>query len=190
VVTDLLPGIVKAALDALPIPRRMHWARATPSLCGRFTGCSCLYGKDVVPVTLLDTVSGDLTRGTGFTRRNLSALLAPASYAGALSKRGYVLPDFAGRREVIREGVTKAAAELGGRALIGDALLERGHGARGVAVPIAGGSRSVSSPCQREVLISTLQEHQRYFPWRIVRGGCCRFITVRQHRKSGSLQGP
>ena len=34
----LLPGIVQAALDALPIARRMRWGAGTPSSCGPCTG--------------------------------------------------------------------------------------------------------------------------------------------------------
>ena len=36
--TALLPGIVQAALDGLPIPRRMHWGAGTASSCARCTG--------------------------------------------------------------------------------------------------------------------------------------------------------
>jgi len=41
-----------------------------------------------------------------------------------LSERGYVLPDFLKRRELIKAQVVEVAASLGGHALIGDELLD------------------------------------------------------------------
>src|SRR5450759_469038 len=38
---SLLPAIVQAALDALPIPKRMRWARAVPNLFAPCIGSSC-----------------------------------------------------------------------------------------------------------------------------------------------------
>jgi len=68
VVTDLLPGIVKAALDALPIPRAHALGLERRRVCAAGSLVAHVVWKDVVPVTLLDTVSGDLTRGHRFSR--------------------------------------------------------------------------------------------------------------------------
>jgi len=65
-VTELLPGIVKASLDALPIPRRMRWGSSDAEFVRPVHWLLMLYGKDVVPATLLDTVAGDLTQGHRF----------------------------------------------------------------------------------------------------------------------------
>jgi glycyl-tRNA synthetase beta chain len=80
---------------------------------------------------------------------------------------------------VIREGVTKAATELGGRALIGDALLDEVTALVEWPVPIAGRFEERFLALPREVLISTLQEHQRYFPVEDSQGRLLpSFITV------------
>ena len=178
-VTELLPGIVKAALDALPIPRRMHWGSSDAEFVRPVHWLLMLYGKDVVPVTLLDTVSGNLTRGHRFHAPKPIRITTPAVYARALSERGYVVPDFSTRREMIRAGVTKAATELGGRALIGEALLDEVTALVEWPVPIAGQFEERFLALPREVLISTLQEHQRYFPVEDSQGRLLpSFITV------------
>src|SRR2546430_13807129 len=62
----LLPGLIQAALDALPIARRMHCG-AGNALFGRPVHWRVvLYGREVVPATLLDTPAGSLTRGHRF----------------------------------------------------------------------------------------------------------------------------
>ena len=178
-VTHLLPGIVKASLDALPIPRRMHWGSSDAEFVRPVHWLVMLYGKDVIPVTLLDTVSGDHTQGHRFHAPKPIHVTSPAGYENALRERGYVLADFGARRDVIREKVTAAAAEIKGRALIGAALLDEVTALVEWPVPITGRFEERFLALPREVLISTLQEHQRYFPVEDDKGRLLpSFITV------------
>jgi glycyl-tRNA synthetase beta chain len=163
-VGDLLPGIVRAALEALPIPRRMRWGSSDAEFVRPVHWLIMLYGKDVIPTTLLDTAAGNMTRGHRFHAPKPIRITSPASYERALRERGYVLPDFAVRRELIRERVNATATELGGRALIGEALLDEVTALVEWPVPLAGRFEERFLQLPREVLISTLQEHQRYFP--------------------------
>jgi glycyl-tRNA synthetase beta chain len=163
-VADLLPGIVRAALEALPIPRRMRWGSSDAEFVRPVHWLIMLYGKDVIPTTLLDTAAGNMTRGHRFHAPKPIRITSPASYERALRERGYVLPDFAVRRELIRERVNATATELGGRALIGEALLDEVTALVEWPVPLAGRFEERFLQLPREVLISTLQEHQRYFP--------------------------
>jgi glycyl-tRNA synthetase beta chain len=161
---DLIPGIVKAALDALPIPRRMRWGSSDAEFVRPVHWLLMLYGKEVLPVTLLDTAAGNLTRGHRFHAPKPIRISAPASYESTLLQRGYVRASFSGRRESILAQVTTAADELGGRALINDELLDEVTALVEWPVPITGRFEERFLALPREVLISTLQEHQRYFP--------------------------
>jgi glycyl-tRNA synthetase beta chain len=162
--TQLIPGIVKASLDALPIPRRMRWGSSDAEFVRPVHWLIMLYGKDVLPVTLLDTVAGNMTRGHRFHAPKPLRVTTPATYESTLLQRGYVRPSFIGRRESILAQVTTAAGELGGRALISDALLDEVTALVEWPVPIAGRFEERFLALPREVLISTLQDHQRYFP--------------------------
>ena len=178
-VTHLLPEIVKASLDALPIPRRMHWGSSDAEFVRPVHWLVMLYGKDVIPVTLLDTVSGDHTQGHRFHAPKPLHVTSPAGYEKALREQGYVLADFGARRDVIREKVAAAAADIKGRALIGAALLDEVTALVEWPVPITGRFEERFLALPREVLISTLQEHQRYFPVEDDKGRLLpSFITV------------
>lgn len=161
---DLIPGIVKAALEALPIPRRMHWGASDAEFVRPVHWLLMLYGKEVLPITLLDTTAGNLTQGHRFHAPKPIRITTPASYESALLQRGYVRASFTARRESILAQVTTAADELGGRALINDALLDEVTALVEWPVPIAGRFEERFLELPREVLISTLQDHQRYFP--------------------------
>ncbi len=77
---------------------------------------------------------------------------------------GSVIADFATRRERIREGVVKLATAHGGRALVSDALLDEVTALVEWPVPLAGRYEDRFLALPRELLISVLQDHQRYFP--------------------------
>jgi glycyl-tRNA synthetase beta chain len=162
-VTELLPQIVQASLDALPIPRRMHWGSGTAEFVRPVHWLVMLYGKDVVTARLLDTDAGDETHGHRFHAPKPIRIASPGTYERALSERGFVLPAFAARRELIKTRVVEVAASLGGRALIGDELLDEVTALVEWPVPLSGRFEERFLQLPREVLISTLQDHQRYF---------------------------
>ena len=175
----LLPALVQTALDELPIPRRMRWGAGEALFVRPVHWVVMLLGKDVVPATLLGVPAGRHTRGHRFHAPRPLALSTPAAYERTLRERGYVLADFALRRERIRAAVDAAAAGVDGRALIGAALLDEVTALVEWPVALAGlfEERFLSLP--REVLICTLETQQRYFPVEDATGGLLpAFITV------------
>jgi glycyl-tRNA synthetase beta chain len=176
---ELLPGLVQGALDALPIPRRMRWGAGEAQFVRPVHWIVMLYGKEVVPATLLDTASGNLTRGHRFHAPKPLRLSSPNAYERTLHGRGFVVADFAARRTLIREGVAAVAAGLGGRPLMSDALLDEVTALVEWPVPLAGRFEDRFLSLPREVLISTLEDHQRYFPVEGADGSLLpHFITV------------
>ena len=159
----LLPGIVQASLDQLPIPKRMRWGAGEAEFVRPVHWIVLLHGGETLPATLLDTRAGNATRGHRFHAPAPLAIPAPADYAMVLERHGKVLASFADRRARIRKEVEAAAQALGGRAIVSDALLDEVTALVEWPVPIAGrfDERFLSLP--REVLVATLQDHQRYF---------------------------
>jgi glycyl-tRNA synthetase beta chain len=161
---QLLPGLVQSALDALPIPRRMRWGAGEAQFVRPVHWIAMLYGKEVVPANLLDTPSGNLTRGHRFHAPKPLRLSSPSVYERSLRERGYVVADFEARRSLVRERVAALADGLGGRPLMRDALLDEVTALVEWPVPLAGRFEERFLSLPREVLISTLEDHQRYFP--------------------------
>jgi len=176
---QLLPALVQTALDQLPIPRRMHWGDGTAMFVRPVHWVVMLFGRDVVAATLLDIRAGRHTRGHRFHAPRPIALAAPAAYERVLAQRGFVVADFAARRERIRAAVTAAAAEVQGHALMPEALLEEVTALTEWPVALAGRFEERFLSLPREVLISTLAEHQRCFALQGPNGGLLpAFIAV------------
>ena len=175
----LLAGIVQRSLDQLPIPKRMHWGASTAEFVRPVHWLVMLQGSETIPARLLDTDSGNTTRGHRFMAPQDFALAQPADYEAALRERGKVVADFATRRAQIREQVVAVGKSLGGNALVDDALLDEVTALVEWPNSLAGGFEARFLELPREVLISTLQHHQRYFPVEGAGGKLlAHFITV------------
>src|SRR5262249_2287879 len=98
---QLLPQLVQASLDQLPIPRRMHWGDGQAMFVRPVHWVVMLLGRDVVPATLLETPAGRYTQGHRFHAPKPLSLASPGAYEKTLRERGFVLADFAVRRERI-----------------------------------------------------------------------------------------
>lgn len=176
---SLLPGIVTAALNALPIARRMRWGAGEQEFVRPVHWVVMLFGSNVVETTILGIAAGKHSRGHRFHAPQEIAISSPAKYAEALREKGHVVVDPNQRRELIREGVTKLAESLGGNAVIEAALLDEVAALVEWPVPLAGHFDARFLTLPPEVLIATMQDHQRYFPVRGADGQLVNsFITV------------
>jgi glycyl-tRNA synthetase beta chain len=186
---SLLPGIVQASLDALPIARRMRWGAGEAQFVRPVHWVLMLFGREVVPCSILDVPSGDLTYGHRFMAPKPIRIGSPAAYVTALHRRGRVLADIHERRETIRQGVTAEAARLGGQAVISEDLLDEVTALVEWPVPLAGRFDERFLELPPEVPIATMQDHQRYFPVRDARGGLMPwFVTVANLESSDPAQ--
>jgi glycyl-tRNA synthetase beta chain len=159
----LLSGIVTQAIAGLPIAKRMRWGAHGAEFVRPVRSVILLFGDDIVPITVLGLSSGRITIGHRFHAPRPMTVKSPKGYESQL-RRGRVIADFAKRRAAIRAGVIAAATESGGSALIEDALLDEVTALVEWPVPIAGRFEQRFLALPREVVIATVQDHQRYFP--------------------------
>ena len=162
--TELLPEIVDAALAALPIPKRMRWGGSDTEFVRPAHWLVMLHGADVVPATILGLESGNTTYGHRFMAPDAITVSDPTAYADALRDTGNVIADFAERRELVVAGALDAARELGGKAILQDDVVDEVTALVEWPIAVAGHFDEKFLRLPREVLIYTLQDHQRYFP--------------------------
>ena len=160
--TALLKDILTQAIAALPIAKRMRWGAHSAEFVRPVHSVVLLYGDEVVPIELLGLQSGRVTSGHRFHHLKPISLKSAKGYEAKL-RRAKVIADFAKRRETIRSGVIAAAAQVGGSALIDDALLDEVTALVEWPVPLTGQFEQRFLSLPREVVIATVQDHQRYF---------------------------
>ena len=176
---DLLPGVVQSALEALPIPRRMRWGALEVQFVRPVHWLLMLLGSDSVPASMLGVEAGTESFGHRFMAPGAIRIRSPASYARMLQERGKVVAAFGERRGNLSAQVESLAATLAGRAIMPESLLDEVTALVEWPVAIAGRFDERYLALPREVLLSTLQDHQRYFALEDAAGALLPwFITV------------
>ncbi|HAO25387.1 MULTISPECIES: glycine--tRNA ligase subunit beta [unclassified Methylophaga] len=162
--TELLPEIVKQALAALPIPKRMRWGSLSEEFVRPVHWLILMLGDEIIPANLLGVQSNQLSYGHRFHHPQAIRISSPQTYAPQLLSEGHVMVDFKERREAIRGQVSELATQLGGQAIIDDELLDEVTGLVEWPVALSGefDKRFLELPSQ--ALISSMQGHQKYFP--------------------------
>lgn len=161
----LLPAMVEAALVALPVPRRMRWGAGDEEFVRPVHWLVMLLGNEVVPATILGQTAGATTRGHRFHCPTPLRLDAPAGYEDTLLG-GKVVAGFAARRQRVHQLVVDAAGVAGGTAVVDAELLDEVTALVEWPVAVTGRFAEEFLQLPDEVLIATLQGHQRYFPVR------------------------
>ncbi|MEZ5497954.1 MAG: glycine--tRNA ligase subunit beta [Steroidobacteraceae bacterium] len=160
---ELVPAMVEKSLATLPIARRMRWGSGEASFVRPVHWVVLLFGTEVISARVLDVTAGGATRGHRFHAPAPIAIGRPGNYVALLREKGKVLADFAARREQIAASVRKLAHDLGGGAIMPDELLDEVTALTEWPVPIAGRFPERFLALPQEVLLSTLNDHQRYF---------------------------
>jgi glycyl-tRNA synthetase beta chain len=175
---SLIPDIIRQSIAGLPIAKRMRWGSFTTEFVRPVHWAVLLYGDSVIDTEILGLKTGAATQGHRFHAPQKITLTKPEDYADALYKQGHVIADFEQRKTIIRDAAQKAAAAVNGFAHIEDELLEEIAALNEWPVPITGTFDPRFLELPPEVLITTMQTNQKYFPVKNAEGGLlANFIT-------------
>lgn len=161
---DLLENIINTALGKLPIPKRMRWGSGDAEFVRPVHWLLVLFGEEAVPCNVLGLDAGTVSYGHRFHAPEAISLASTDEYLDKLETQGKVIADFDRRQSLIREGVEACATELGGIAMIDSSLLDEVTALVEWPVIISGGFDKNFLELPNEVLIASMQDHQKYFP--------------------------
>ncbi|MCL7942722.1 glycine--tRNA ligase subunit beta [Marinobacter sp. ATCH36] len=161
---ELMPELVDQSLAALPIPKRMRWGAHRTEFVRPVHWAIMLFGSKVIETPIMGLTPGNKTRGHRFHCPKSLIVPKPCDYEVVLRQEGYVIADFAERREQIRDGVVAIARnEAGGQAVIDEDLLDEVTALNEWPVPLMGRFEDRFLDVPAEALISSMKEHQKYF---------------------------
>jgi len=176
--TQLLPGIVEASLNDLPIPKRMRWAARKEEFVRPTQWLVMLFGEQVIDCEILAQRAGRESRGHRFHSPGQVHISKPSSYLEDL-RGAHVIADIAERRELIAKRVEQLAAEQNGTAIVPPALLDEVTALVEWPVPLVCSFEERFLEVPQEALITTMQDNQKYFCLLDANGRLLpRFITV------------
>ena len=175
---QLLPDIIRAAISALPIAKRMRWGNFATEFVRPVHWALLLFGDQIINTEILGLATGKVTHGHRFHAPDAITINQPHDYTHALLTHGKVIADFEQRKLRIKEAAQQAAAAVNGIAHIEDDLLEEIAALNEWPMPITGNFDPRYLALPAEVLITTMQSNQKYFPVKNAQGGLLpHFIT-------------
>ncbi len=176
---ELIPAMVDQSLAKLPIPKRMRWGDSDAEFVRPVHWVVMLFGHDVIDAEILGVKTGRESRGHRFHHPEVINLQNPDDYLHRLKSPGYVMVDREERKQVILEQANTTAKQLGGKALIDEDLLDEVTSLVEWPVAVAGDFDKEFLEVPAESLISSMQDHQKYFPVMDAQGGLMpHFITI------------
>lgn len=161
---ELLPAMLEQSVQRLPIPKRMRWGNRKVQFVRPTQWLVALLGEQVLDISLLDQQAGRESRGHRFHAPATITLNNPAEYETRLEKEGYVIADFARRRDIIREQAVAAGAAEGGVTAIDTDLLDEVTALVEWPVALVGHFEEDFLRVPQEALITTMESNQKYFP--------------------------
>jgi len=162
--TELVPEIVSKALTKLPIPKRMRWGSSDIEFVRPVHWIVMMLDEDVINGEILGVTAGNHTRGHRFHHPERIKLSQASDYAEQLREQGHVIASFEDRRDEVRKQAEVAAQKLGGVAHIEDSLLDEVAALIELPVAVSGSFGEEFLEVPQECLITSMQDHQKYFP--------------------------
>lgn len=175
---DLLPDILRASLDNLPVAKPMRWGDNTASFVRPVHWVVLLFGDEVIESTFFECHADRITLGHRVHCPQPIVLNRAEDYLGAL-RNGHVLADPEERQKTIREQVAAVGADAGLEPVVPAALLNEVTNLVEWPIAMSGGFDPAFLEVPEEAIISSLQAHQKMFSLRDQDGVLSnRFITI------------
>ena len=175
ILKDSMPDMIKS----ISFPKSMKWGGKNLRFARPIRWLLSLFNDRVLEFNLEGIVAANITRGHRFLGSSHIEIDNIDEYFTAL-KDNYVMVDRNERKEKIKYGCEKLAREKGGNLLFDEELLDEITNIVEYPTPMIGRIKEEYLDLPKEVLITPMKEHQRYFPVVDDKGRLLPyFITVR-----------
>lgn len=158
----LLPEVIVNSIKKIPIKRQMRWGQNQGPFIRPVHWIAAIFGNEIIPIEIFGLKASNQTFGHRFLAPQAITITEPKQYETLLTEQGLVIADAEKRKQKIREQITSTTKN--GSVIVSEDLLSEVTNL--VEWPVA--LLCSFNPCfleiPKEVLITTLETQQRYFP--------------------------
>lgn len=175
---DVLPELLPQLVCGIHFPKPMRWGYTELRYARPIRWIVALHGDQVVPFTIEDITSGNVSRGHRYLGTDHLTIPCAEDYVAVMEK-DWVIVDQNRRQAMIVEQMNKLAEEAGGTVEIDEELLEEVLYLVEYPTALMGNFNPAYMLMPEQLIITPMKEHQRYFP--VMKGHHLlpKFITVR-----------
>ncbi|MDR3357307.1 MAG: glycine--tRNA ligase subunit beta [Desulfovibrio sp.] len=160
---EILAGICPAVLNGLPFAKRMRWGAHSLAWGRPLRWILALLDTEIIPFTLGPVQSGRQTFGHRVHGFGPFDVPHAGAWQDVITELGAVTPDGRTRRCRIRNGGDELALSVRGKALWKESLLDEVQGLTEHPVPLLGDFDPDFLEMPREVLLTSMENHQKSF---------------------------
>lgn len=160
--SDVVKDICESALADFSWPKSMRWGAHSMQWVRPLHRIACLLNSAIVPVTFGHLTASNITHGHRFLAPQEITLTHADDYVETL-RTANVLVDRDERRALVQQQVNDAAAKSTLSVVVDEALLDEVTGLVEWPSAYVGKFDEKFLPLPKEVLISEMKHHQRYF---------------------------
>ncbi|WP_027338668.1 glycine--tRNA ligase subunit beta [Halonatronum saccharophilum] len=178
-VSDLLPDILVEIIKGIKFSKPMRWANEEMRFARPIKWILSLYGKKVIDLSIAGVESSNWTLGHRFLSEGKVEVASSKEYFEKLAQE-WVVVDSKEREELILKQIRQLEEKEGLKVIIDDELLHEVNFLVEYPTALVGSFSDEFLELPDEVLITSMKEHQRYFPVEDEKGNLRNlFITVR-----------
>ncbi len=160
---NLLKTILPEVILATPFPKSMRWADLSIQFARPIQSIVALYGTKVVSFSLGGRIkSGRQSLGHLFMNPGKVAISSPEAYETTMASVNVVV-DIEKRRQMTATAVADAASAMGGQVLPDEELMDIVTNLVEIPIATAGKFDDIFLEVPKEILITAMREHQKYF---------------------------
>lgn len=159
----VLARVCPEIIAALPFPKKMRWGSGTFVFARPLRWILAMLGDRAISFTVGGVASGNTTCGHRVHGPGPFPLAAAGDYGAVAADKCAVTVDARARRTAIIAGGDTAAAAVGGKILWQERLLDEVQGLTEHPKPLLGGFDPDFLEMPREVLLTSMESHQKSF---------------------------
>jgi glycyl-tRNA synthetase beta chain len=179
---QLLPSILPRLIASIPFSKSMRWMDLNISFARPIHWLLALWDGKVIPFQVGNITSGNVSRGHRFMAVGSFPVKDISDYLRRL-KTSFVILNPEERKELISAEANRAAAEVSARILPDDELMEIVTYLVEYPVALRGTFAREFLALPREVLITAMREHQRFFSVGDAQGALLPFFVTVSNTK-------
>ncbi|HMK50849.1 MAG TPA: glycine--tRNA ligase subunit beta [Thermodesulfovibrionales bacterium] len=176
-VRDVLPELLRKIVLSIHLPKAMRWGDNDVKFVRPIRWLLSLFDKEVINFDIDGIQSSNLTRGHRFLSPAAFQIREILSYRKLLGNN-CVIVDTEERKKLIRDKITKLLVSYGESPLLDEGLLDTVVNLVEYPVPVVAAFSEEYLKLPKELLITVMKDHQKYFAVQNSEGGLTNHFVV------------
>lgn len=176
-VRELLPDILKKIVLSVHLPKSMRWGGNDMRFIRPIRWLLSLFDNEIISFEIEGIKSSNMTRGHRFLSPAAFQIKEIPAYAKLLANN-HVIVDPQERRRIITEKAEQLSSSINGKIVKDEELIETVSNLVEYPVPVLGSFSEEYLRLPKELLITVMREHQKYFAIEDIKGALTNYFII------------